>query len=132
MTWNPPNAGAGSVQAVAGSAVVARTGESKRTGVSSTMALPASVGRRRSSLVRAPRGCSSPAAGKAAADDYNTNRYHKPQDEFDPAWNWGAALQDVKLYYTMGRSLADGDTWPNWYPTAEFRAVRDKSRAEAK
>lgn len=73
-----------------------------------------------------------PAAGKAAADDYNTNRYHKPQDEYDPAWNWGAALQDVKLYYTMGRSLADGDTWPNWYPTAEFRAVRDKSRAEAK
>jgi Zn-dependent M28 family amino/carboxypeptidase len=73
-----------------------------------------------------------PAAGKAAADDYNTNRYHKPQDEFDPAWNWGAALQDVKLYYTMGRTLADGTSWPNWYATAEFRAVRDKSRAEAK
>ncbi|MFA6117673.1 MAG: M28 family peptidase [Sphingomonas sp.] len=73
-----------------------------------------------------------PAAGKAAADDYNTNRYHKPQDEYDPAWNWGAALQDVKLYYTMGRTLADGSSWPNWYPTAEFRAVRDKSRAEAK
>jgi len=73
-----------------------------------------------------------PAAGKAAADDYNNNRYHKPQDEYDPNWNWGAALQDVKLYYTMGRTLADGSTWPNWYPTAEFRAVRDKSRAEAK
>ncbi|WEJ99225.1 MAG: M28 family peptidase [Candidatus Sphingomonas phytovorans] len=73
-----------------------------------------------------------PAAGKAASDDYNTNRYHKPQDEYDPNWNWGAALQDVKLYYTMGRTLADGTAWPNWYPTAEFRAVRDKSRAEAK
>ena len=73
-----------------------------------------------------------PAAGKAAADDYNTNRYHKPQDEYDPNWNWGAALQDVKLYYTMGRTLADGTSWPNWYPTAEFRAVRDESRAEAK
>ncbi|CUS43292.1 MAG: M28 family peptidase [Pseudomonadota bacterium] len=73
-----------------------------------------------------------PAAGKAASDDYNTNRYHKPQDEYDPNWNWGAALQDVKLYYMMGRTLADGTAWPNWYPTAEFRAVRDKSRAEAK
>jgi Zn-dependent M28 family amino/carboxypeptidase len=73
-----------------------------------------------------------PAAGKAAADDYTANRYHKPQDEYDPAWDWGAALQDVSLYYTMGRTLADGDAWPNWYPTAEFRAVRDKSRAEAK
>jgi Zn-dependent M28 family amino/carboxypeptidase len=73
-----------------------------------------------------------PAAGKAASDDYTNNRYHKPQDEYDPNWNWGAALQDVKLYYTMGRTLADGSAWPNWYPTAEFRAVRDKSRAEAK
>jgi Zn-dependent M28 family amino/carboxypeptidase len=73
-----------------------------------------------------------PAAGKAAADDYNTNRYHRPQDEYDAAWDWGAALQDVSLYYTMGRTLADGNSWPNWYPTAEFRAVRDKSRAETK
>lgn len=73
-----------------------------------------------------------PAAGKAAADDYNTNRYHRPQDEYDAAWNWGAALQDVSLYYTMGRLLADGNAWPNWYPTAEFRAERDKSRAAVK
>ena len=73
-----------------------------------------------------------PATGKAAADDYNTNRYHRPQDEYDAAWDWGAALQDVSLYYTMGRTLADGNSWPNWYPTAEFRAVRDKSRAETK
>ncbi|CAN5797252.1 M28 family metallopeptidase [soil metagenome] len=73
-----------------------------------------------------------PAAGKAAADDYNTNRYHRPQDEYDAGWDWGAALQDVSLYYTMGRTLADGNSWPNWYPTAEFRAIRDKSRAETK
>ncbi|MES1974331.1 MAG: M28 family peptidase [Pseudomonadota bacterium] len=72
-----------------------------------------------------------PAAGKAASDDYNDNRYHKPQDEYDPAWDWGAAMQDVSLYYTMGRTLADGRGWPNWYPTAEFRTIRDKSRAEA-
>lgn len=72
-----------------------------------------------------------PAAGKAASDDYNDNRYHKPQDEYDPAWDWGAAMQDVSLYYTMGRALADGSGWPNWYPTAEFRTIRDKSRAEA-
>ena len=32
----------------------------------------------------------------------------------------------------LGRQLADGNVWPNWYPTAEFRAVRDQSRADAK
>jgi Zn-dependent M28 family amino/carboxypeptidase len=68
------------------------------------------------------------AAGKAAADDYVVNRYHKPQDEYDPAWDWSGALDDLTLYYQMGRELAQGSAWPNWYPTAEFRAIRDRSR----
>jgi Zn-dependent M28 family amino/carboxypeptidase len=68
------------------------------------------------------------AAGKAAADDYVANRYHKPQDEYRDDWNWDGAVQDLDVYYRLGRQLADGTTWPNWYPTAEFRAIRDKSR----
>ena len=72
------------------------------------------------------------AAGKAAAEDYNLNRYHKPQDEYDPAWNWGGAVQDLEIYYRLGRQLADGTAWPNWYKTAEFRAIRDKDRSAAK
>ena len=69
------------------------------------------------------------AAGQAAEEEYNNVRYHKPQDEYAEGWNWGAAMQDVTLYYMLGRQLADGDMWPNWYPSAEFRAIRDKSRA---
>ncbi|RYE03518.1 MAG: M28 family peptidase [Sphingomonadales bacterium] len=69
------------------------------------------------------------AAGEAVDEEYNKVRYHKPQDEYSESWDWGAALQDVALYYTLGRQLADGAMWPNWYPTAEFRAVRDNSRA---
>jgi Zn-dependent M28 family amino/carboxypeptidase len=72
-----------------------------------------------------------PAAGKALADEYTAKHYHQPSDEYDPNWNWGAAVQDLQLYYTMGRTLADGTNWPNWYPSAEFRAIRDKSRAGA-
>jgi len=69
------------------------------------------------------------AAGKKAADDYTANRYHKPQDNYDPNWNWDGAIEDLTIFYGLGRQLAEGATWPNWYPTAEFRAVRDKSRA---
>jgi len=72
------------------------------------------------------------AAGKALAEDYTAKRYHKPQDEYSDAWNWGAAMQDVSLYFQFGRMLAEGDAWPNWYKDAEFRAVRDKSRSEVK
>lgn len=69
------------------------------------------------------------AAGHAAAEDYVTNRYHKPQDEYDPKWDWSGAVEDLTIYYQLGRELADGSMWPNWYPTAEFRAIRDKARA---
>ena len=72
------------------------------------------------------------AAGKKAAEDYNANRYHKPQDEYDAGWDWGGAVQDLQVYYRLGRQLADGDAWPNWYPSAEFRKIRDESRAAVK
>jgi Zn-dependent M28 family amino/carboxypeptidase len=72
------------------------------------------------------------AAGHAATLDYIEHRYHKPQDEYDPKWDWSGAVQDLTLYYQLGRQLADGDGWPNWYRTAEFRAIRDKDRAAAK
>ncbi|MBB4100586.1 M28 family metallopeptidase [Sphingomonas kyeonggiensis] len=68
-------------------------------------------------------------AGKKAAEDYTQNRYHKPQDEYDANWDWSGAVSDLNIYYGLGRQLAEGAAWPNWYPTAEFRAVRDKSRA---
>ena len=72
------------------------------------------------------------AAGIAAADDYVQHRYHQPSDEFDPAWDWSGAQQQVQLYYLLGRMLASGSYWPNWHKGDEFRAVRDRSRASGK
>lgn len=73
------------------------------------------------------------AAGHAAREDYVAHRYHKPQDQYDANWDWSGAVQDLGIYYGLGRQLAD-DTglWPNWYKTAEFRAIRDRDRAGAK
>ncbi|KTT99959.1 peptidase M28 [Sphingomonas yabuuchiae] len=69
------------------------------------------------------------AAGKAAAEDYVANRYHKPADEYDANWDWSGAVEDLTVYYQLGRTLADRPgLWPNWYPTAEFRGIRDQSR----
>jgi Zn-dependent M28 family amino/carboxypeptidase len=71
-------------------------------------------------------------AGHAAAEDYTNNRYHKPQDEYDPNWTWTGAVQDLQIYYRIGRELANSKSWPNWYASAEFRTIRDRSRvAEA-
>ena len=68
------------------------------------------------------------AAGAAAAEDYSVNRYHGPQDEYDPNWDWTGGLEDIALFYRIGRELAEGDAWPNWYQNAEFRAARDAAR----
>lgn len=69
------------------------------------------------------------AAAKAAADDYEKNRYHAPGDEFDEKWDWSGVMSDLNLYYRVGRMLAMTNAWPNWNEGDEFRAVRDKSRS---
>ncbi|PZU60133.1 MAG: peptidase M28 [Sphingobium sp.] len=69
------------------------------------------------------------AAGDAAAKDYGEHRYHGPKDEYDPAWDWTGVAADLKLYYAVGRAIADSSDWPNWKPGDEFRAIRDRSRA---
>ena len=72
------------------------------------------------------------AAGEAAAEDYNQHRYHQPSDQYDPSWDWSGAVQEVSLFYRLGRSLAMTTDWPNWHKTDEFRRIRDKSRAGGK
>ena len=72
------------------------------------------------------------AAGKAATEDYVVNRYHKPQDEYDAKWNWDGAVSDLNIYFALGHGLAQSAAWPNWYPSAEFRKIRDESRSGAK
>ncbi|RKF22497.1 M28 family peptidase [Altericroceibacterium spongiae] len=66
-------------------------------------------------------------AGAAMAADYTENRYHGPDDEYDPNWDWSGTLKDLQLFYRIGRMLADSDSWPNWKEGDEFRAARDKS-----
>jgi Zn-dependent M28 family amino/carboxypeptidase len=69
------------------------------------------------------------AHGQQLSDDYNASRYHKPDDEFDPAWDLSGVMQDLMALYQVGRQLADGDSWPNWYEGNEFRARRDAMMA---
>jgi Zn-dependent M28 family amino/carboxypeptidase len=69
------------------------------------------------------------AAGDAVAEDYTVNRYHQPSDEYSDDWNWDGIVQDVEMYYALGRLLADSDQWPNWNEGDEFRAIRDKACA---
>ena len=71
------------------------------------------------------------AAGEKWQADYRTRRYHGPNDEYDPNWDWSGAIRELQVYWQIGRELAMSRDWPNWNPNDEFRAVRDRSRAGA-
>ncbi len=63
--------------------------------------------------------------GRALSEAYVANRYHKPDDEITPDWDLTGATMDLELLYAVGRRLADGEEWPVWGETSEFRAARE-------
>ncbi|MCP5384834.1 MAG: M28 family peptidase [Altererythrobacter sp.] len=66
-------------------------------------------------------------AGAALAAEYREQRYHGPKDEFDENWDWSGVMQDLQLFYHIGRMLAMSTSWPNWNEGDEFKATRDAS-----
>lgn len=60
------------------------------------------------------------------SNEYLTNRYHRPADEFDAAeWRFAGMLQDASLFYELGWQLANSDQWPKWKEGSEFKAIRE-------
>ena len=70
------------------------------------------------------------AAGKAFAETYTAQRYHKPMDEYAEDWDLTGMQEDVTALYSVGLKIAKSDTWPTWYPGNEFEAIRKASLAE--
>ncbi len=74
----------------------------------------------------------APGWGQIQQLDYNDRRYHKPLDVYDASWNLDGMLQQLQALYLTGRSLADGDAWPEWYADSPFRATRETQRAQTR
>ncbi len=67
--------------------------------------------------------------GRQVQANYTTVLYHKPADEFDPAWDLRGVVQDLYALYGVGRTLANNDAWPNYVEGNAFKAARDAARA---
>ncbi len=59
-------------------------------------------------------------------EEYTRDHYHKPSDEYDPAWNLDGAVEDLRLMFAVGHALATGEAWPNWREGTEFKSIRDE------
>mgnify|MGYP001795162382 CR=1 FL=1 len=69
-------------------------------------------------------------AGRALADEYTTNRYHKPADNYGSDFNLGALVQMSEIMRDTGAILAYSGLRPNWYEGNEFKAARDAQLSE--
>ncbi|TCZ79068.1 M28 family metallopeptidase [Lysobacter sp. N42] len=67
-------------------------------------------------------------AGRTIAQAYRAERYHKPSDEFDPAWTYEGVVLDLQALYAVGEVLADGPAWPRWRDGNAFRAAQERLR----
>ncbi len=58
--------------------------------------------------------------------EYRDQKYHQPADEYDPSWDLGGMVDDVRLLFDVGYRLATSRAFPNWRAGTEFRAARDR------
>jgi Zn-dependent M28 family amino/carboxypeptidase len=70
------------------------------------------------------------AAGEAALKEWIEKRYHKPQDEYNPAWDMRGAVLDVTTTRSLMLSVANSRSWPQWTAGDEFEGIRKASEGQ--
>jgi len=63
--------------------------------------------------------------GMQKREEYTANDYHKPSDQIKPDWDLSGAVDDLRLFLTMGYRVAEAARFPEWRPGNEFRATRE-------
>jgi Zn-dependent M28 family amino/carboxypeptidase len=66
----------------------------------------------------------------AARAEYGAKRYHQAADEWSADWDYTGMIEDLTIFYDVGRALANGRDWPEWKPTSEFGPIRATTAAE--
>jgi len=68
-----------------------------------------------------------PGFGEKRDAEYTEKHYHRPSDEFDPAtWTFEGGIEDLKLFFQVGKRLAFEEKMAQWKEGSEFKAIRGK------
>lgn len=68
-----------------------------------------------------------PVFGEKRDAEYTEKHYHRPSDEFDPAtWTFEGGIEDLKLFFQVGKRLAFEEKMAQWKEGSEFKAIRGK------
>jgi Zn-dependent M28 family amino/carboxypeptidase len=63
--------------------------------------------------------------GMKKHQDYVEHDYHKPSDEVKPDWDLSGAVEDLRLLFELGYTVAQARDYPQWKTGSEFKARRD-------
>ncbi|NUM80314.1 M28 family peptidase [bacterium] len=64
---------------------------------------------------------------KEKSKEYESQRYHQPSDQYDPAtWDLSGMVDDLRLLFKVGFRLSNESTFPQWKNGSEFKAKRDQ------
>jgi Zn-dependent M28 family amino/carboxypeptidase len=69
--------------------------------------------------------------GLKKRDEYTQKDYHKVSDQVKPDWDLSGAVEDARLLLEVGYRIAQGESYPEWKPGAEFKARRDEMMKRA-
>ncbi|HEX8253408.1 MAG TPA: M28 family peptidase [Thermoanaerobaculia bacterium] len=66
--------------------------------------------------------------GAAKVKEYRDKHYHQASDEFDPTWDFAAAVQVARFALWLGYEAAQTEQMPMWLEGEEFYGVTKKVR----
>jgi Zn-dependent M28 family amino/carboxypeptidase len=66
--------------------------------------------------------------GQKKIDEYISNDYHKVTDCVKPGWDFAGAVEDLRLLFQVGWTVAEEEQWPDWKVESEFHARRQPSQ----
>jgi len=62
--------------------------------------------------------------GQKLTDEYLANRYHQPNDQFDPSWSFEGAEQMMEFVRLLTLSIGNAAERPEWKPGDPFGKAR--------
>jgi len=65
--------------------------------------------------------------GREKREAWEETRYHQPSDELSPDWDLSGAVEDARLQFALGYSVAQATAPPSWTKGDEFEAPRLRS-----
>ncbi|MHB0969856.1 MAG: M28 family peptidase [Thermoanaerobaculia bacterium] len=69
---------------------------------------------------------------KEVVEAYERVRYHQPNDEVDPAWDYSGVVDDARIGFLSGLRIANDPVMPSWNRGDEFEHAREEAVEKAK